>query len=167
MAALSALALNQGQTKEATLWLERAARTTPTYLNLPCCWQDIISRGEKQKALTLAQKLQGANSNNPEVLDVLAQAQFANDDKAAALETYNRLAALRPNSHLVQYRIATIHIAAENFPAAGDALKKAVTLKPDYIDANWRRLRLKPARAISRKAWRFPGRFRNSIRNLR
>ena len=136
MAALSALALNQGQTKEATLWLERAVQNNPDVLEPSLLLVGHYLRvGEKQKALTLAQKLQGANSNNPEVLDVLAQAQFANNDKAAALETYNRLAALRPNSHLVQYRIATIHIAADNFPAAGDALKKAVALKPDYIDA--------------------------------
>jgi putative PEP-CTERM system TPR-repeat lipoprotein len=136
MAALSALALNQGQTKEATSWLERASQNNPDVLESSLLLAGHYLRlGEKQKALTLAQKLQGAHPANPEVLDLLAQAQFANNDKAAALETYNRLAAVRPNSHLVQFRIAVIHTAAENFPAASEALKKAVALKPDYVDA--------------------------------
>ncbi|PTR15112.1 putative PEP-CTERM system TPR-repeat lipoprotein [Nitrosospira sp. Nsp2] len=153
MAALSAIALNQGQTKEATSWLERAVQNNPDVLEPSLLLAGHYLRvGEKQKALTLGQKLQGANPSNPEVLDVLAQAQFANNDKAAALETYNRLAAIRPNSHLVQFRIAAIHTAAENFPAAGDALKKALALKPDYLDAQLAQMGLEARQGNTEKA---------------
>lgn len=136
MTALSRLALNQGQKQEATSWLERAVQNNADALEPSLLLAGhYLGIGEKQKALTLAQKLQGANPSNPDVLDLLAQAQFANNDRAAALETYHRLAVVRPNSHLVQFRIAAIHIAGENLPAAADALRKAVALKPDYIDA--------------------------------
>jgi putative PEP-CTERM system TPR-repeat lipoprotein len=153
MAALSALALSQGQTKEATSWLERASQNNPDVLESSLLLAGHYLRlGEKQKALTLAQKLQGANAVNPEVLDLLAQAQFANNDKNAALETYNRLAAVRPNSHLVQFRIAVIHTAAENFPAAAEALRKAVALKPDYVDAQLGQIALEARQGNIEKA---------------
>ncbi len=71
----------------------------------------------------------------PEVLELLAQAQLANNDKAAALESYNRLAAMQPESPAVQLQIASIQLANQNPAAASDALKKALAIKPDYLDA--------------------------------
>jgi putative PEP-CTERM system TPR-repeat lipoprotein len=91
--------------------------------------------GEKQKALTLAQKLQATYPGNPDVLNLLAQAQFSNGDKAGALETYNRLAALKPDSAPAQFQIAAMQMAMQNQPAAASALKKALALQPDYLDA--------------------------------
>ncbi|MDN5881798.1 MAG: PEP-CTERM system TPR-repeat protein PrsT, partial [Nitrosospira sp.] len=90
---------------------------------------------EKQKALSLAQSLQSTHRDNPNVLDLLAQAQFANDDKAGALESYNKIAATQPKSALAQFRIASVHMAMQNSSAASDALKKALAIKPDYVDA--------------------------------
>lgn len=136
MTALAGLAQSQGQTKEATVWLERASNENPDALQPAMMLAaHYVQIGEKQKALTLAQKLQGSNPGNPEVLNILAQAQFANGDKPAALETYNKLAVLMPDSALAQFRIASIHMAMQNQPAASDALKKALTLQPDYLDA--------------------------------
>ena len=72
---------------------------------------------------------------DPGVLELLAQAQLANEDKAAALESYKKLAAMRPEYALAQLRIASIYAAMENPSAASDALKKALAIKPDYVDA--------------------------------
>lgn len=136
MTALAGLAQSQGQTKEATVWLERASNENPDALQPAIMLASYyLLIGEKQKALTLAQKLQGSNPGIPDVLEILAQAQFANGDKPAALETYNKLAVIKPDSALVQFRIASIHMAMLNQPAASDALKKALTLQPDYLDA--------------------------------
>lgn len=136
MTALAGLAQSQGQTKEATVWLERASNENPDALQPAMMLAaHYLQIGEKQKALTLAQKLHGSNSDNPAVLDILAQAQFANGDKQAALETSNKLAVIKPDSALVQFRIASIHMAMQNQSAASDALKKALTLQPDYLDA--------------------------------
>jgi putative PEP-CTERM system TPR-repeat lipoprotein len=136
MTALAGLAFSQGQIKEATAWLERSSRENPDALQPAIQLAAHYLRiGEKQKSLTLAQKLQGSNPESPEALDMLAQAQFANGDKSAALETYTRLAAMRPDSALAQLRIASIHMAMQNPSAASDALKKALALQPDYLDA--------------------------------
>lgn len=136
MNALANLALSQGQIKEATSWMEKAAAENPDVLQ-PALQliAHYLRIGEKKLALTQAKRLEGANTSNPDFLDVLAQAQFANDDKTAALETYGRLATLRPESAPAQMRIATMHIAMKNFPEAMTALKKALSLQPDNLEA--------------------------------
>jgi putative PEP-CTERM system TPR-repeat lipoprotein len=98
--------------------------------------------GEKQKALALAKKLEGTHSKDPAVLDLLAQAQLANNDKSSALESYARLAVVQPESALVQFRIASIHMAMQNFSAASDALKKSLTIKPDYLAAQLAQIKI-------------------------
>lgn len=136
MTALASLALSQGQSNEATTWLERASNENPDALQPAMLLAAHYLRlGEKQKSLTLARKLQVTHSSNPDVLDLVAQAQFANDDKAGALDSYSKVASLMPKSALVQYRIASIYIAMQNLPSASDALKKALALQPDYKDA--------------------------------
>jgi len=136
MTALANLALSQGQVKEATTWLENASKENPDALQPALLLAaQYLRTNEKQKALTLAQKLQGSNSSNPDVLHILGQAQFVNDDKPAALATYNRLAALKPDSALVQFLLAAANLAMQNQPAASDALKKALSLQPDFLKA--------------------------------
>ena len=136
MDALANLALTQGQVKEATGWMEKSSKENPDAL-VPSLQliTHYLRIGEKKQALTLAKRLEGANTANPDYLDVLAQSQFANDDKAGSLETYVRLATLRPESAPAQLRIATIHMSMKNIPAAKDALKKALELQPNFLDA--------------------------------
>jgi len=136
MTALAGIALNRQDNKEATMWLERAYKENPNVLEPALLLEAHYLRlGEKQKALSLVEKLRGAYPDNADVLDFLAQAQFANNDKAGALESYNKLVAMLPGSPLAHFRIAAIHIAMDNLPAASDALKKSLALKPDYLDA--------------------------------
>lgn len=136
MAALSNLALTQGNTAESTSWLEKASRENPDML-LPSLQliTHYLRIGENKQALDLARKLQGSNSGNADFLDLLALAQYANDDKNAALETYARVAAARPQSGAVQMRIAKIQIDLKNNNAARDALNKAISIQPELIEA--------------------------------
>ncbi len=136
MTALSGLALNQGQNSEATVWLERSHKENPEALQPAMLLAThYLSSGEKQKSLALAKKLQGENPGNPDVLDLLSQAQFANGETTSALESSSKLAFMLPDSALAQFRLASIHMALQNWSAASDALKKALSLKPDYLDA--------------------------------
>lgn len=136
MTALSGLALKRGQNKESIQWLERARQENPDVLQpAVLLGAHYLRLGEKQKALALAKKLQASYSNDASVLDFLAQAQLGNNDKAGALESYGKLASAMPDSALAQFRIASIHMAMENPSGASDALKKALAIKPDYLDA--------------------------------
>lgn len=136
MTALSRLALKQGKNKEATAWLERASQENPDALQPSLLLgAHYLRLGEKQKSLALAKKLQGTHRDDPDVLELLAQTKLANNDKAGALESYTKLAVVLPESALAQYRVASIHMAMQNPSAASDALKKALAIKPDYLDA--------------------------------
>ena len=135
MSALASLALSQGKNQEATEWLERAMRENPNVLQPAVVLGSHYLRiGEKQKALALAKELRGSHPKEPAALELLAQAQFASNDKASALESYNKLAALQPSA-LAQFNIASIHMAMQNPSAASDALKKSLAIKPDYLAA--------------------------------
>lgn len=153
MTALADLALSQGQTREATNWLEKASKDNPEAL-LPSLRliAHYLRIGEKQQALTLARKLQGSNASNPDFLDMLAQAQFANGDKSAALETYNTLAAAKPDSAPIQVRLANINMAMQNVTAAATALKKALSLQPDYLEAQLTMASLEAGRGNAEQA---------------
>lgn len=136
MTTLAGVAQSQGKTTEVTAWLERARNENPDALQPAIALANHYLRtNEKQKALTIAQKLHGSNPDNPDAVDILAQAQFANGDKTAALETYTKFSAKNPDSARVQLRIANLYMAMQNPSAASDALKKSLTLQPDFADA--------------------------------
>lgn len=143
MIALAGLALSQNNTAEATTWLERNATenadSVPAAITLGAHY---LRLGDKQKALTLARKLVGTYPANPEVLNLLAQVQVANDDKDGALDSYQKIAALQPDVARHQLAIAQIQMARKDENAAYESLKKAVSIQPDYLDAELGQLTL-------------------------
>ena len=99
MAALAELALHQKHPEEATSWLEKANAENPEAIG-PASQlaTHYLRTGQQAKALTLVRKLQTANPANPDLLDLLGQAQLANNDLAGALETYSKLVNVVPKS---------------------------------------------------------------------
>jgi putative PEP-CTERM system TPR-repeat lipoprotein len=138
MTALAGVASSQGRKEEATAWLERASNEKPDEPGPSIALGGhYLQIGEKVKALTLAQKLHAMNPTNTDVLDLLAQAQLANDDKSGALQSYNKLASIAPTSAPAQLRIASVHLRMQDETAAIGALKKALSLKPDFQEAQF------------------------------
>lgn len=138
MTALADMALSENKPAEATTWLEQAYNKNPDTLEPAVTLVNhYIRLKENQKALTLAQKLRSTHPEKTDVLELLARTQLASDDKNAALDSYNKLSGMLPDSSVapVQFRIATLHMAMKNEAAASDALKKSLSAKPDYLDA--------------------------------
>ncbi len=136
MTALAELSQASGNTAEATIWLEKAAAASPDLL--PPSLRLIghyLKTGNKDKALTLAQKLYAVNDINPDVLDLLGQSQAANGDKAGALITFKKLAASKPKSVIAQLRLASAHLAMQNEADAVLSLEKALVIQPDSLEA--------------------------------
>ncbi|MFB9243778.1 PEP-CTERM system TPR-repeat protein PrsT [Massilia antarctica] len=134
--ALTKLALAQGHNEEANQWLEKASSENPEAIGpARTLGAHYLAIGQKQKALTLARKFQVANPKNLDLLDLLGQAQIANDDLAGALDTYGKLAGAAPKSAMAHFRLATVHAQMKNLSAAADDLKKALALQPDLVDA--------------------------------
>jgi putative PEP-CTERM system TPR-repeat lipoprotein len=136
MISLAEIAFAYGDKKESVVWLEQAAKSNPgAYQPRLLLIGHYLQGGNKGKALTLAQELESAYPNNPEVQDAFGQAQLANGQKDGALRTYQKLATLLPESPVPQIRLATMHTILENASAATNALRRALELKPDYLEA--------------------------------
>jgi putative PEP-CTERM system TPR-repeat lipoprotein len=138
MTALADVALSDNKPCDATAWLEQSHNKNPDTLEPAVTLVNHYIRfQEHKKALTLAQKLRSTHPEKTDVLELLARAQLASDDKNAALDSYNKLSGMLPDSSVapVQFRIATLHMAMKNEAAASDALKKSLSAKPDHLDA--------------------------------
>jgi len=143
MAALGELAMLQKNTAEATNWYEKASAANPDAV-VPAIklGQHYLRINEPQKAMTLARKFQTANQTNPELLELLGQAQVASKDTAGALETYSKLVNLLPKSAAPRLRLAGVHMLLQNNAAAADDLKRAVELQPNLIPARLAQIEL-------------------------
>lgn len=136
MAALADLAMLQGKPDEATSWLEKASNANSGAV-APALKLGLhyLRTKQQQKALTLARKFNTANPTDPDVLDLLGQAQLANNDSAGALETYSKLVNVLPKSAMAQMRLARVQAMMQNDAAAADSLRRAAALQPDLVEA--------------------------------
>lgn len=88
-----------------------------------------------KSAQAAAQEALAAIPDNPELLDLLGQAQFQGGELNQALTTYNKLVSLRPQSVQPLMRLAELHRASKDDAAAIQDLKRALAIKPDYQPA--------------------------------
>lgn len=155
MSALANLAFVQGNTAEATRWLERASNQNPNELEPALhLTAHYLRIDDMEKAMLLARKLNGSYPNEPRVLEVLGRVQLAQNNLPAALDTFERLAGRLPDSALAQLQIANVHSMLKDYAAAGTALRKALFIDPGFVDAKTALVRLaifedKPNEAMS------------------
>jgi len=90
---------------------------------------------EGKEALSVASDAAAVLPQNAEVLDALGRAQVAANESNQALGTYGKLAALQPRSTLPHLRMAMIHAAAKDGPAATESLRRALEIQPDLLVA--------------------------------
>jgi putative PEP-CTERM system TPR-repeat lipoprotein len=136
MTALAQIATAQGHSEAATTWLEKASNENPEAI-APAIelGSHYLRIKQQQKALTLARKFQAANPANAELLNLMGQAQLANNDQAGALDAYSKLVNVLPKSALAQVRLAAVHMMMKNETAAAEHLKRAVALDPNFVQA--------------------------------
>ena len=136
MSALGELALLQKHTEEATSWFEKASAANPEAI-APALklGTHYLRINQPQKTLTLARKFLTNNPTNPDLLELLGQAQVSSKDLPGALETYSKLANVLPKSALAQLRLAGVHMLQQNTSAASDDLRRAVDLEPKSVPA--------------------------------
>jgi len=122
--------------KEGIDWLERARKASPGAVQPQVMLARAYAQsGDAKKALEVAQLAQTSSPDNVDVLDTLGSIQLGSGSKEQALVTYGKLVQLQPESPLAHYRLATAQAANANQTGAQASLKKALALKPDFIDA--------------------------------
>lgn len=136
MTALAELADLQGQPDKATTWFEKASSENPTAVGPGMRLANhYLKIKQAPKALTVARKLQTENPTDPNLLNLLGQVQLANNDAAAAIETYSKLVNVQPKSAQARYRLASAYAVAKRDDDAASELKKATSLQPDFMPA--------------------------------
>ncbi len=90
---------------------------------------------DAKKAVSAAQDALVALPDNPAILDAEGRAQQAAENYNQALATYGKLATLTPTSPHPHLRMAEVHMAAKNKESALQSLRKALSVKPDSIEA--------------------------------
>jgi len=136
MSMLATLAAAGGRQAEATRWLEAAAAVDPAAIgpavNLIAQY---LRSGAPERALNLARKLQVANPDNPDLLDLLAKSQLANGMRKEALATYQNLAVALPRSAQVLMQVAALQVVLDIPAQAEQNLKGVLAMQPDFPSA--------------------------------
>jgi putative PEP-CTERM system TPR-repeat lipoprotein len=88
-----------------------------------------------EKAVSAAQEARLAIPDDPEIMDAVVMAQLAAGQPNEAITTFSKLASLRPQAPQPQLRLAGIYLRQKQNELALGALRKALVLKPDLVEA--------------------------------
>lgn len=135
--ALAELRAREGGSKEEVAELiSRAITANPTEKVPRLLLVDLYLRSNDAKlALSAAQNAVAAIPDSPEIVDALGRTQLASGDSNQALSTFNKVAAMQPGSPLPQIRLAEAHLSAKDKSGAAQSLRRALDIKPDFLDA--------------------------------
>jgi putative PEP-CTERM system TPR-repeat lipoprotein len=135
--ALAQLAANQRASRdEIAALLNRAIDANPTDAAPRLLLTDLYLRNKDNKqALAAAQSAATAVPNSPELLMALGRVQQVSGDVNQAIATYSKLVALQPLSPMPHLRLAEAYVANKDNKAAEQSLRKALDIKPDFLEA--------------------------------
>lgn len=124
-----------GTPAEVLTLIEKAVSAAPTEV-VPrvALIQYHLKNKDNKKALSAANDANSSIPDKPEILDALGKTQQLSGDFNQALTTYSKLASMQPTSPLASIRIAEVHIANKNQDEAIKSLKKALEIKPDFVE---------------------------------
>jgi putative PEP-CTERM system TPR-repeat lipoprotein len=94
-----------------------------------------LRANKARNAVAAGRDALAAMPDRPEVLRALGRAQLADGNPSGALESYNRLVQLQPNSPAPLMHVAEAQVAAKDKEAALRTLRKALALKADMLEA--------------------------------
>jgi putative PEP-CTERM system TPR-repeat lipoprotein len=136
MLALANLAAANKQSQETLEWIKKARTAHPKAAQPSLALvRYYLQVGDAKQAVIAAQEAQNQSPDNLELLDLLGMAQLSAEQNSEAISTFEKLSKLNPESPLGYYRTAHAELAVKNMRAAESSLKKALGLKPDFLDA--------------------------------
>ncbi len=135
--ALAELAALQGAGKEEVAGLlTKAVDANPTDVAPRLLLIELHLRANDSKlALAAAQSAITGVPGSPELLDALGRAQQASGDLNQASTTFAKLVEAQPLSAQALLRLAAVQHANKNASSAEKSLRKALDLKPDFLEA--------------------------------
>lgn len=143
MLAIAGLEFDAKHEKEMLEWLNKAAVAHPTAI-VPRAMlaQHYLQKKDPSRALIFAREAFTANPEHGDALELLGITQMAAGEKDNALATFGKWAALTPNHPRAQVRLGSALELLKKPEAARSAYQKALTIKPDLLDAQVALVRL-------------------------
>ena len=137
MLALAEIRAGSGGSKEEVAGLiDKAIKTAPNEVEPRLALvRHYMRSGDPKQAASVAQDALNALPGRADLYDALGQAQQAAGNANEALVAYGRYAEVAPDSPVPYVRMATLHLRARDFSAAADSFRRALAIKPDFVDA--------------------------------
>ena len=137
LVALAQLAAADPATRnDAPGWLRRAVDAAPLNPTPRLLLTDAYARlGDQKQALVTAQNAVSAIPDDAGLLIALGRVQQVSGDVNQAINTYVKAVAAQPLSPVPLVRLAEAQTAAKDYKAAEQSLRKALDIKPDFLDA--------------------------------
>ena len=133
---LAALAEQRADPDALVAALERAQDANPTATQPGLLLTRFyITRGDYLKALSVANDLAGRFPDEEPVLQMLARAQTLADQVPNAMRTFDQLIDRNPKDPQLFYLAGGARWKGQNFKGAQEYFRKALELKPDFVDA--------------------------------
>ena len=121
---------------ETTALAQKGILANPTHPGPRIILVDLYLQAKNFKQASLvAQDAVATIPGNPDVLDAMGRVQRASGELNQAIGTFIKLAELRPNSPQPHMRLAEVYAAAKNPAAAEQSLRKALEIRPDFLEA--------------------------------
>ena len=138
--ALAELSARTGASEDEVLQQVRAAvKAAPGHPapNLALIAQ-LIAAGRGKESMEAAQVAAGALPNDANIIEALGRAQMSAGDGNQASVTFKKLTAQQPSNAQAQLLLADAYVLAKDNENAKRALRQALTLRPDWADAERR-----------------------------
>lgn len=137
---LAKLMLESGaKPEEVRKVLDRAAQANPDVLAPKLAILELLQRTNDVKAAqAMAQQLAAAHPSDPNVLNAAVTAYARAGDIQQAISTTQALIKLQPQASAPLVMLADLQRSAKDWAAADEALRKALQIKPDLIEAQYR-----------------------------
>lgn len=136
MMALSDLSLHANDRKGHIAWIEKARAADPRAV-VPrlAMARHLLEARETGKALILANETFNLYPDNPAVIEMLGNAQFASNDAVNALASYRRLVERQPDRAAPHIKLAVAQVATQDLTGARRSLESALRIEPDNLAA--------------------------------
>lgn len=129
-------AANTNDRDQVVAWLQKAIEAAPTNPTPRLLLVDTYVRvGDYKQARSAAQSAVTAIPDNLDAQIALGRVQQLSGEVNQAIGTYGKAAAAQPMSPVPLVRLAEAQTAAKDYKAAEQSLRKALEIKPDYLDA--------------------------------
>ena len=123
--------------------INKAIAANPRHIGARLALVDLYLRSKEfTRAVTAAQQALTANPDRPDLLDALGRAQIAAGAGTQAVDTFAKWTQVQPKAPLAHLRLAEAQIVNKDDATAERSLRRALELKPDYLDAQRRSIAL-------------------------